>query len=77
MTLESQDAYLKIIEEDFEIMKKMLDSIRDEITQYSVFNQLNFYKPLKCMMIRVLEDALDNDNKVLNSSDNSETIIIN
>lgn len=51
MDLETQGTYLKIIEEDFIGMKNMLDHIREKITQYPVYTQLAFIKPLKTMIV--------------------------
>ena len=74
MDLETQGTYLKIIEDDFTGMKNMLDHIREKITQYPVYTQLEFMKPIKQMIFMAWEDAIDDNNKFLNDYDGGDKI---
>lgn len=76
MDLGTQGTYLKIIEDDFEGMKNMLDHIREKITQYPVYTQLEFIKPIKSMIFMAWEDACDDNNKFLNNYDGGDKLEI-
>lgn len=76
MNLEEQVAFLKIIEGDFAGMKNMLDSIRIKITQYPVYTQLEFIKPLKSMIFEAWQDAIDDNNEFLNNYDGGDSVEI-
>ncbi len=52
----------------------MLDNIRDKITQYPVYTQLEFIKPIKMMILAALEDSLDDKNPFLNNYDGGDKI---
>lgn len=67
MTIESQTNYLKIIEDDFKGMTNMLNYIREKITQYPVYTQLEFIKPLKSVIFEAWQDACDDNNEFLNN----------
>lgn len=67
MDIETQGTYLKIIENDFIGMKNMLDHIREKITQYPVYTQLEFIKPIKQMIFMAWEDAINDENTFLNN----------
>ena len=77
MDLETQGEYLKIIEDEFTGMKNMLDHVREKITQYPVYTQLAFIKPLKSVIFEAWQDAIDDENKFLNNYDGGDTIEIN
>jgi len=72
MTVEEQGVYLKIIEDDFKGMKNMLDSIRDSITQYPVYTQLEFIKPLKHIILEAWSDAKNPTDSFLNLENDEE-----
>lgn len=74
MNLEDQGKYLKIIEDEFSGMKKMLDVIRDRITPYPVYTQLEFIKPLQRMIIEAFTDATDPKDEFLNNHDGGDKI---
>lgn len=76
MDLETQGKYLQIIEDDFKGMKNMLDHIREKITEYPVYTQLEFIKPLKHMIFEAWQDAINDDNEFLNNYDGGDTIEI-
>ena len=77
MDLDTQATYLKIIEDNFKGMKNMLDHIRESITQYPVYTQLEFMKPIQGIIFEALQDATDDNNKVLNNYDGGDSIDIN
>lgn len=74
MDLETQGRYIDIIYQDFNGMKNMLDHIRDNITKYPVFTQLEFIKPLKSIIFESLQDSLDDSNEFLNNYDGGDTV---
>lgn len=76
MSLESQGNFLKIIEDDFTGMKNMLDHVREKITQYPVFTQLAFIKPLKNMIFEAWQDAIDENNEFLNNYDGGDIVVV-
>lgn len=76
MDLETQGKYLQIIEDDFKGMKNMLDHIREKITQYPVYTQLEFIKPLKGMIFEAWKDAIDENNNFLNNYNGGDSIEI-
>ena len=76
MDLETQGTYLKIIEDDFTGMENMLAHIREKITQYPVYTQLEFIKPLKNIIFHAWEDAIDENNPFLNNYDGGDAIEI-
>ena len=67
MTIEQQAEYLKIIDEDFSTMKKMLTEIQSNITEYPVYTQLGFIKPLKNMIFEAWSDSTNKDDSFLNN----------
>ena len=76
MDLEMQAKYLQILEDNFKGMKNMMDDIKEKITQYPVYTQLEFIKPLKEVIFMAWEDANDDDNEFLNNYDGGDTIEI-
>ena len=76
MDLETQGKYLQIIEDDFKGMKNMLDHIREKITQYPVYTQLEFIKPIKTMIFAAWEDSIDDNNEFLNNYNGGDAIEI-
>ena len=74
MDLETQGKYLSIIEDDFKGMKNMLDHIREKITQYPVYTQLEFIKPLKSVIFEAWQDAIDDKNEFLNKYNGGDTL---
>ena len=76
MNIEMQAKYLQILEDNFKGMKNMMDDIKEKITQYPVYTQLEFIKPLKEVIFMAWEDANDDDNEFLNNYDGGDTIEI-
>jgi len=76
MTLEQQGEFLEIIKDDFQGMKNMLDRIHERITQYPVYTQLEFMKPLKRMIFEAWQDAINENDTFLNSYDGGDKIEI-
>lgn len=74
MNLEEQGKYLKIIDDDFEGMKNMLDHIREKITQYPVYTQLAFIKPIKSIIFEAWQDSLNEKDEFLNNYDGGDKI---
>ena len=76
MTVEEQADFLKIIEDSFKGMNNMLDHIKESITQYPVYTQLEFIKPLKHVIFEAWQDAIDENNPFLNNYDGGDKIEI-
>lgn len=76
MNIELQAEFLKIIDEDFQNMKRILDRIHHHITQYPVYTQLEFIEPIKHLLVEACSDACDPDNKFLNNCDGGDKIEI-
>ena len=66
MNIEEQSIYLGIINDDFVGMNRMLDEIRNNITEHPVYNQIEFIKPLKQMIFMAWQDSLNEDDDFLN-----------
>jgi hypothetical protein len=67
MTIEQQAEFLKIIDEDFSTMKNMLTEIQSNITEYPVYTQLAFIKPLKNMLFEAWNDSTNKEDSFLNN----------
>jgi hypothetical protein len=76
MTVEQQATFLRIIEDDFIGMKGMLDHIREKITQYPVYTQLEFIKPLKGVIFEAWQDAINENDPFLNNYEGGDNIEI-
>ena len=76
MNLDTQAAYLNIINDDFELMKAMLGRIQEKIIEYPVSTQLEFIKPLQRLIFLAWQDAIDPDNIFLTTFDGGDKIEI-
>lgn len=75
MDIETQAKFQQIILSDFESMKKMLDTIKEKISEYPVYTQLEFIKPLKHMVVEAFTDAINKDDNFLNNYNSGEDSI--
>ncbi len=76
MTLDEQEEYLNIINDEFTTMKGMLDSIHKNITQYPVGTQLEFIKFIKHVIFEAWQDATNKDDNFLNNYKENDKIEI-
>lgn len=76
MNIEEQDTFLTIINDSFKGMKNMLNHIQEKITEYPVYTQLEFIKPIQHMIVEALQDVIDDNNVFLNNYDGGDAIKI-
>lgn len=76
MTLEQQAAFIKVLNDDRENLKRMIDRIYDNIAGYPVYTQLEFTKPLKHMITEAFSDAANPDDTFLNNYNGGDTLTI-
>jgi len=76
MTLDQQETYLSLIRDDFDMMQKLLSGIHENITQYPVYTQLAFIKPLKSILFEAWADSEDESNDFLNNYNGGDKIEI-
>lgn len=72
MNLDTQENYLRIIQDKFQQMQKMLKQIQGNIIQYPVFTQIEFIKPIETMILEALFDSRDDNNEFLNNYDGGD-----
>lgn len=66
MDIETHIKFIKLINEDFENVKKMLDVIRVKIAEYPISTQMEFIKPIKNMVYEAFTDANNPNDSFLN-----------
>lgn len=74
MDLETQDKYITIIKDDFTGLINMLKAIQENITEYPVYTQLEFIKPLKHIIVEALKDSSNPEDSFLNNYDGGDKI---
>lgn len=67
MTIEQQNTFMNLINDDFELMKSSLDDIKEKIAIYPVMTQISFYKPIMNMIFEALVDSNNEKDDFLNN----------
>ena len=77
MDIEEQLKFIGLIGGSWEGIRIIISQIEEAIKPYPVLTQVEFMKPLKMMIVEMLNDAQDVNNTFLNNYKGAETITIN